>query len=69
MELVEGGDLLDFVSAYGGLRESTQSGLPLDLKPRSEEWQAIEIAYMVCEAIAYLHQRGVAHRDLKPEVS
>lgn len=22
MELVEGGDLLDFVSAYGGLRES-----------------------------------------------
>ena len=23
---------------------------------------------MVCEAIAYLHQMGVAHRDLKPEV-
>lgn len=33
------------------------------------EYEASDVALQVCEAMSYLHQQGVAHRDLKPEVS
>lgn len=33
-----------------------------------DEYEASDVALQVCEAMSYLHQQGVAHRDLKPEV-
>ncbi|KAM0788863.1 hypothetical protein ACM66B_002948 [Microbotryomycetes sp. NB124-2] len=51
LEYVDGGDLLDYVIRNKGLKEH----------------ETREIALMVCEAVSYLHSKGVAHRDLKPE--
>ncbi|KAF7376629.1 Pkinase-domain-containing protein [Mycena sanguinolenta] len=51
LELVEGGDLLDFILTRNGLTE--------DL--------AKHITYQMCQALAYIHEKGIAHRDLKPE--
>lgn len=31
------------------------------------ERETREIALMVCQAVSYLHSRGITHRDLKPE--
>ncbi|KAI0032710.1 kinase-like domain-containing protein, partial [Vararia minispora EC-137] len=51
LELVEGGDLLDFIV--------TRDGLPENLSKH--------IARQICEALAYIHSKGITHRDLKPE--
>jgi len=51
MDLVTGGDLLRYINNRGML----------------EELEACEITRQICEAVRYLHQRNVTHRDLKPD--
>ncbi|KAJ7092083.1 CAMK/RAD53 protein kinase [Mycena belliarum] len=51
LELVEGGDLLDFILKSNGLNEHMSK----------------HITYQLCKALSYIHGKGITHRDLKPE--
>lgn len=51
MDLVEGGDLMDFVSANGAIPEDP----------------AREIARQVFAAVAHMHSMSISHRDIKPD--
>jgi len=51
MELVNGGELFDKIVARGSYTEK----------------DAASVMKTLCEALAYMHEKGVVHRDLKPE--
>ncbi|KAG7664767.1 RAD53 [[Candida] subhashii] len=51
MELVPGGDLMDFVAANGAIGEDATQ----------------VITKQILEGIAYVHKLGISHRDLKPD--
>lgn len=51
MELVPGGDLMDFVAANGAIGEDATQ----------------VITKQILEGIAYVHKMGISHRDLKPD--
>lgn len=51
MELVPGGDLMDFVAANGAIGEDATQ----------------VITRQVLDGIAYVHRMGISHRDLKPD--
>lgn len=51
MELVPGGDLMDFVAANGAIGEDATQ----------------VITKQILDGIAYVHQLGISHRDLKPD--
>ena len=51
MELLEGGDVFDRIVAMNHYTE-------LDAR---------DLARELLSAVAYMHERGVAHRDLKPQ--
>ncbi len=48
------------------LRGYTLSHLLTSISPMPEK-DAIKLAGRICQAIAYLHEQGVVHRDLKPQ--
>ncbi|KAJ6621414.1 kinase-like domain-containing protein [Mycena sp. CBHHK59/15] len=51
MEFMAGGTLLDFMNLHQALTEPT----------------CRDIIYQVCQAMSYVHAKGITHRDLKPE--
>jgi len=48
------------------LRGYTLSYLLSNVRPMPEK-DALKLASLVCEALAYMHGQGVVHRDLKPQ--
>jgi serine/threonine protein phosphatase PrpC len=48
------------------LRGYTLSHLLTSVRPMPEK-DAIKLASRLCEALAYMHEQGVVHRDLKPQ--
>ncbi|CAI5703307.1 unnamed protein product [Peronospora effusa] len=50
-DLVEGGELFDYIVDMGSVSEK----------------DAAHLLHDVCQALDYMHSRGVCHRDLKPE--
>ncbi|KAJ3886995.1 CAMK/RAD53 protein kinase [Lentinula edodes] len=51
LELIEGGDLLEYILSSSGVSEEITQ----------------HITYQLCLALSYVHSLGIAHRDLKPE--
>ncbi|TID28222.1 hypothetical protein CANINC_002655 [Pichia inconspicua] len=51
MEFISGGDLMDFIASQGSIDEIVTK----------------EIARQILEAIKYVHNKGISHRDLKPD--
>ncbi|KAJ7879535.1 kinase-like domain-containing protein [Mycena olivaceomarginata] len=51
LELIKGGDLLDYILRNEGLSEDVTK----------------HIVYQLCQALAYIHEKGITHHGLKPK--
>ena len=69
IEFAAGGDLLDYIINRGGLCECISLFAPTATNKTKAEHETKEIARQMCAAMAYTHEKGITHRDLKPEVS
>lgn len=74
MEYVEGQTLLEYINSR---REFRMYFLPLDslcnfvllIESFTAEERARHITHQLCSGVAYLHDNGIVHRDIKPEVN
>jgi len=77
LELVEGGDLLDFILSRNGLSEpmsqhiTSQICSALSVRKPQPSYGILGSILMLLDThtrIQYIHEKGITHRDLKPEV-
>lgn len=64
MTEIDGNSLSHYIQQVHSARESLESA------PSSESWnlhRLISAVHDVCKAVAYAHDQGVLHRDLKPD--
>ena len=71
LELVRGGELFDLISSNAASSRRAEGGRAVSKKEGNGEHERTMRKFFreLASGISFIHQCGVAHRDLKPEVS